>query len=718
MKRFQSMLMILMSISVVMLGQVNAQENHDFLPRSEVINTDTVNQLEEVATLGLGEIYDIAYSPDGERVAIASATGLSVYSVNDWSKPSYIIKNNNERVAVAFTEDNRSLITYPINYFYWIPAEIGDLKTYDISSGTMKVLVSDFMNSADKIAVDPQGRWIASVEQECQHSFTGIDCPNDPPSIQAVHIDIRDLSSGDLLQTITPNADIYDLKFQPKSSSLVFLGRGLGDVDSLKFWDITEGKQIVSWQFEQSKYTQFAISGDGHTIGLPLEKAGKRYLHVDFLDIRTQVISNSLEVNYEALKRVGWYQSSDFDYKFGGRIWLNHDASQVVTQEYTDPGVASFIWDTKTGLNIFPQSDSYVPARTVAFSPIEDTGLVVLFNDTLLQWESETEKVTTLIGGQLFMEHAILSADNQLLGIDGQNYGHSLYDLQTGRRLILPDSSRPLAISTNSELIALKTNDEIRIWNRKQNRILTSITPDNASPLTAAFSPDNTLLAVGLEVPMTFDKDDKIEDSSWWAVRIYDLETGKLLAVERSYGGRDTRLFFSADGSLLVTDGGIWNVREWLSSGLVDRANSPEWIIGQPMALSGDGRLLATAWYGNNNSGARHVIHVFEIQSQKELFTFDAHHGDVNALAFNPSGTLLASASGDGDATVRDNTVRLWSMVNGNELITLETQQNDFMRDVVFSNDGKYIITVRGGCVCEGWGYNSAIRIWGIPVSN
>ncbi len=700
MKRLRSMLLILLSMPVLFLGQVNAQDNQGFLPKSEVINIDNVNQLEEVATLGLGEIYDIAYSPNGEQVVIASATGLSVYSVNDWSKPSHIIKNNGERVAVAFTVDSQSLITYPIDDVYWLPIKTGDLKSYDISSGVMKVLIANFMNSADNIAIDPQGRWIASVEQECQHSFTGISCPTDPTSTQAVQIYVRDMTSGKILETITPNKHIHDLKFQPKSSTLVFLGRGLEDTDSLVFWDIDKDKQISLWSFEQNKYTQFAISGDSHTIGLPLEKAGKRYIQVDFLDISTQVI-----------------RSSDFDYEFSGRIWLNQDASQVFSQEYTDAGVISSIWDTKTGLNLFPYSDSYVPARTVTFSPIKDTSLIVLFNDTVLQWDSYAKTANTLIGGQRFMEHAILSADDQLLAIEGQRYGHSLYDFQTGRRLPLPENSKPLTISADSKLLAVVTDNEIRIWNRQDDSTLTSIQLNKDSALTAAFSPDNKLLAVGLDVPMTFDKDGNIEDSSWLAVRIYDVRTGKLLAVERSYGGRDYRLFFSTDDRLLVTDSGIWNIKEWLSSGIVDQANSPDWFIGLPLALSHDGRLLATTSYADNNLGGRHIIHVFELQSHKELFTFDAHHGDVNGLAFNPSGTLLASATGDGDANVRDNSVRIWNMKSGKELLTLETQHNDFMRDVVFSNDGKYLITVRGGCDCEGWGFNSAIRIWGIPVS-
>lgn len=718
MKRFRSMLMILLSVPVLILGQVNAQEDHDFLPKSEVIDVDNANQLKEVATLGLGEIYDIAYSPNGEEAAIASATGLSVYSVNDWSIPSRIIKNNGERVAVAFTKDSQSLITYPIDDVYWLPVKTGDLKSYDISSGVMNVLIANFMNFADNIAIDPQGRWIASVEQECQHSFTGISCPIDSTSTQAVQIYIRDMTSGKILETITPNKHIYDIKFQPKSSTLVFLGRGVEDTDSLVFWDIDKDKQISLWSFEQNKYTQFAISGDGHTIGLPLEAATKRYIHVDFLDIQTQAIRNSFEINYEALKALGSYYS---DYRFGGRIWLNNDASQVFTQEYTDPGISSFIWDTKTGLNVFPYTDSasYVPARTVTFSPTKATSLIVLFNDAVLQWDVKTETINTLIGGQRFMEHAILSADNQLLAIEGERYGHSLYDFQTGRRLTLPENSQPLAISADSKLLALVINNEIRIWDRQNDSDLTSIQLNKDVALSAAFSPNNKLLALGLEPSMIFDTEGNVEESSWELVRVYDVETGKLLAVERSYGGRNEKLLFSADGSLIVTDDGIWNVREWLSSGTVDQSNSPEWLIGLPLALSDNGRLLATASDADNNRGGRHIIHVFEIQSGKQLFTLDAHHGDINALAFNPSGTLLASASGDGDADVRDNSVRLWNLESGDELMTLETQYYDYMRDVVFSNDGKYIITLRGGCdYCEGWGFNSAVRIWGIPQNN
>ena len=54
MKQFQAVLMILLSLSVFALGQVNAQEDDHFLLNGEVINVDSANQLKEVATLSLG----------------------------------------------------------------------------------------------------------------------------------------------------------------------------------------------------------------------------------------------------------------------------------------------------------------------------------------------------------------------------------------------------------------------------------------------------------------------------------------------------------------------------------------------------------------------------------------------------------------------------------------------------------------------------------------
>ncbi|MCA9882855.1 MAG: hypothetical protein KC708_07795 [Anaerolineae bacterium] len=131
--------------------------------------------------------------------------------------------------------------------------------------------------------------------------------------------------------------------------------------------------------------------------------------------------------------------------------------------------------------------------------------------------------------------------------------------------------------------------------------------------------------------------------------------------------------------------------------------------------MSKTGRYLATLTSADDDWNPLRIIHVYDMELEEEIQVFDAHHGEVIAMAFDPSETLLASASGDPDAEVRDNTVRLWDLETGEEITVVEHQRNDFMRDVAFTSNGKYLMTLRGGCACEGWGFNSAIRIWGVP---
>lgn len=71
--------------------------------------------------------------------------------------------------------------------------------------------------------------------------------------------------------------------------------------------------------------------------------------------------------------------------------------------------------------------------------------------------------------------------------------------------------------------------------------------------------------------------------------------------------------------------------------------------------------------------------------------SINAHGGDITALAYNPAGTVLASAS-------RDGTVRLWDAFTDAEIRVLP--HPDAVEDAVFSPDGSRVATVTlGGSV-------------------
>jgi WD40 repeat protein len=98
-------------------------------------------------------------------------------------------------------------------------------------------------------------------------------------------------------------------------------------------------------------------------------------------------------------------------------------------------------------------------------------------------------------------------------------------------------------------------------------------------------------------------------------VRVWDAHSGEQRAVIRAHSGGADTVAFSPDGKLLATGGRDDAIRIWDVTKLLDKG---------------------------------------EFQQSDALITLTEHARPVLCLAFNPTGTLLASGSGD-------NTVRLWS---------------------------------------------------------
>lgn len=125
---------------------------------------------------------------------------------------------------------------------------------------------------------------------------------------------------------------------------------------------------------------------------------------------------------------------------------------------------------------------------------------------------------------------------------------------------------------------------------------------------------------------------------------------------------------------------------------MVDTWPSVLYLRGGPkISYRPDGRLLA--WVRGS------AIAIYDAESGELLRLIRGHTGQVNAVAFNPGGSSLASASDD-------QTVRIWDASSGKCLRVLEGHK-DAVNSVAFHPDGRSIATASDDRTARIWDTHS-----------
>jgi WD40 repeat protein/serine/threonine protein kinase len=357
------------------------------------------------------------------------------------------------------------------------------------------------------------------------------------------------------------------------------------------------------------------------------------------------------------------------------------------------------LWDTRSG-RALGEMGSPRFASGATFSPDGQRLATGSFDGTVTILDLAVDRSRLLKGHAGRVEALAFSPDGRHLASGGADGKVIVRQLERDGKEVLSGHSgriRHLAYSPDGMRLASASDDQsVRVWDVRAGQSLLNLTGHQGGVLAVSFSPDGRYLSTG--------SDDR-------TVRIWDAATGDGIREMRGHDADIVSVVFSPDGRRLVSAAWDATVRVW------DPASGHEALTLRDhsravlaVAFSPDGRYLAAASFAKGNAAVRvwSAAPLFDEGSPEAERVFARHTQCVNAVAFSPDGSLLASGGDDRTVLVRD--------VTGDRVQRLSDGQSR-IHDVAFSPDGTHLAACGEKGFIRAWEIRTGREVFALQVS-
>lgn len=596
--------------------------------------------------LGKGHFLDLAISPSGDKLAIASSIGMQLFQLGTFSD-LWSGFTDDAAEKVEFSPDGSCLLSL---------LKDGTVMLWDSESGDRLFALGGNQKIEDA-AFSPNGRSLATVDSDGRAilwdvrngeqlqtlidegtSLNAIAFSSDGSlmAIGAAEIIIIDTANQNRKLTLKnpdSKATISALAFSPDGSMLAVMD------NRISLWDWSNEKQIQIFSNIPDHYAKsMAFSPNGSVFAIGTARG---------------------EIHLWDMRSKRWFHDplTCWDVDQVRALAFSSNGADLYAANYTWTDKALIVWDVINGqekriLEIPTIYEAKIASTSegMLIGSIENNGpggskLSVYRLSASMDTIQHRQDVVHQFASDCFssMHDFVIAPDGRSIAIAlyGCGIDAAIYDITAGRfdKFIVGMNSRGMTYSPDSRLLSLDsdfafvpeniTHLVLRDWTdwdlawRDLDPIV-SIPYEDTTFLV--YSPDATLLAGATP-------DGKII--------LWDLVSGEQLHTLLPQRGKIHDLAFSSDGALLASAGMDNKLILWdVADGKQLLSQSTLYKI-EELAFSPDGTLLATL----SNEG----IFLWDTETLEPLFLLKGHYLPAEFLQFSIDGnTLLSSSCYDG----------------------------------------------------------------------